>query len=233
MKNFAIAVCLVCLSGVSNAALTVNLQIGVAKDMSGVGVADGRLWALVADTNNDGIFGGFNINQTLTSSVAADTHFNVNQNLDIGSLINSDTVVAMGRFTGGGIGQAGLQISTIAGIPYNVSGVLSGYRYAFYWFPEATYTGSGNLTVTSYGGNQIGGQVGGMNTTTGDGTAGTGGMTFLGDGSTNSPASGLSTSDSIAGGSNPTGYLQAVAIPEPSTFLLSSLGVLALLRRRR
>lgn len=220
----------------SQATISLNVQFGVATDSSGVSVADGTLWALVADTDDNNIFTGFGLNSNLSDSAMADTYFNVNQPLAIGQSIDGDVVVAMGAFNGSAeFGVAGVISTLLADMAYDSSptgtGVAENRDFAFYWFPAATYTGAGSYSIaTNYSEASIGNQVGGINVATADAGAGTGAMVFPSDGSLTDPI-GANTSE--LGGSVANSSFQAVMIPEPSALALLGLGSLFLLRRKR
>jgi hypothetical protein len=204
----------------ASAAVTLNTQFGSAFDSLGATVPDGTLWALVVDTNNDGIFTGFNNNGSLSSTIAADTFFTAAQSISLGTVLNGNTVFALGGFNGAG---PGITADTIV-INYGTNGAAAALTYAIYWFPGATYSGPGAQT--------IGSQVGGLNTTSNDGGLFDAGMVLPNDGGLIS--TGAATVD--GGGSIANSTFTAVnltVIPEPSAALLGAIGALGLLRRRR
>lgn len=204
----------------ASAAVTLNTQFGSAFNSSGVAVADGTLWALVVDTNNDGIFTGFSNNGSLAgNAAAANTFFTGNQSLSLGTVLNGNTVFALGGFNAAG---PGITADTVV-LNYGTNGTAAALSYAFYWFPGATYSGPGVQT--------IGSQVGGLNTTSNNGIFDAG-MVLPNDGSLIS--TGAANVD--GGGTIPDATFQAVnltVIPEPSAALLGAIGALGLLRRRR
>lgn len=208
----------------ASASVTLSTQFGVAFDSAGVAVPDGTLWALVVD-GGDNLFAGFTTNSSLsavhtTSPGVADTFFAANQSLALGSAAGGGTVFAMGAFNGTFNGLTGLAIEDIT-LNYGINGTAAALAYAFYWFPGATYTGGATES--------IGSQVGGINTTSGDGVFDAG-MILPNDGAL--ITTGAANED--GGGTIANSSFTAVnLVPEPSSALLGALGALCLLRRRR
>jgi MYXO-CTERM domain-containing protein len=102
--------------------------------------------------------------------------------------------------------------------------LATGLKYAFYYFPGATYTA---------GVNTIGSQVGGVNSNTNAPDAGLDAMIIPADSAlvnqgaaTIGDWSGLQTNSQFTA-------VNLTTVPEPSAALLGAVGVLGLLRRRR
>jgi hypothetical protein len=204
-----------------SASITLNTQFGQAFDSRGTPVADGTLWALVVDADNNSQFTGFGLNQSLTDPVLANTFFQPGQSLSIGGNLGGNTIFAMGGFNGTDSGLAGLLTGVVIA-DYGVNGLAAGRNYAFYWFPGATYNGAVASQV-------VNGEVGGIHTGSADGIFDSG-MVLPPDGAL--IAAGAATGGD-AGGSLPNSRFTSVVIPEPSVALLGALGVFGLLRRRR
>ena len=215
----------------ASATITLNCQFGVARDMYGVAVPDGTLWAIVGDTNADGTFpGGFSTNASiygLPSAQALNT-FYFGKVLAVGGAIGGDRVLAMGGFNGtANDGLTGLAVSVVS-LTFGVNGAASGQNFAFYWFPGSAFT---------TGVNTVGREIGGINSLVVDNSGGLDPMTLGAD--TSLLTVGAATAS--AGGVTSNAAFTAVSlsevtgslIPEPSTALLGALGTLALLRRRR
>lgn len=213
-----------------NATVTFDFQMGIARNSSGAAIADGTLWALLVDTNDNNAFTGFAAGSNLSSTASADMYFDPNQSLSLNQVINGDTIFAMGSFNGTGVSEiTGLVTGTISGLAYGgANGTAEGRRFAFLWFPGATYTGGASES--------IGTQVGGINSTSNDALGGTNAMTLPTDGTSPVPPLGVASDDVAVGGSTPAANFYAVnltVIPEPTSSLLALFGGLALLFRRR
>jgi len=241
MRNAILVFCgVMLLASPSNATIVVGIYFGNVYNAGGSSlVEDGTLWALVADSTADGVFAGFGEDQRLSSTATADTFFDVNQRINVGSTLNGDTVIAMGGFNANDYGLGNMYHTL------ELSDSYAGQSVAFYWFPGAVYTGGAGPSIASYTGtsgggglgDEIGNQVGGVNTTFDDtGSGGTVAM-VLGAAGTTMGSIGMATIDSATGvGSTAEDYLYSVnltAIPEPSSALLAVFGSLLLLRRRR
>jgi PEP-CTERM motif len=213
----------VALTSFANATITLNTAFGVALDSSGIAVPDGTLWALVVDGGDSSFPGGFGLNDSLTAAGAAGS-FAPGQQFALGRSFGSDKVFAIGGFNGL-ISQsiAGSTFDALSVDPVVDTALVAGRNAAFYFFPGVNFTTSG-ATYT------IGSQVGGLN---GAGDAGSGteaGLVIPSDSAT----AGYGVGTAAIGGVIPSARFTAVnLVPEPSSALLSALGVLGLLRRRR
>ena len=206
---------------------TLSLTAGVCATKTGSAVPDGTLWVLMVDSGGTAnALPQLNLDSSITSSGAA---FNQSPfwyaSLSVGSVIQGDTVFAMGKVDSTASGISGVLLASVVA-QYGLNGISSGKNYGLYWFPGVTYTAPGTYQV-GWGS----GEVGGIQTTTGDTGVGFTGMVFPADtGADLSP--GALTTDQ--GGSFAPSSFQAVnLIPEPSSMLLGALGALGLLRRRR
>ena len=206
-----------------SASITLNVQLGVAYDSLNSAVPDGTLWMLTSSPDAN-FAGGFGLDQGLSTSGDADSVFSAGQALQVGNILGGDQIFAMGAFNGAA--SSGVTGIYAAGLSLNlgINGLDQGDGYAFYWFPGSTFTGSGTEVV--------GNEVGGVNSNTVDPLSGTNPMVIPADG-VNTLSQGAAD-DLVLGGATPAANLTAVVlVPEPSTLLLSALGVLALLRRKR
>jgi len=214
----------------ASATVSINYQFGVAFDTQGVAVPDGAMWAIVGDTNANGTFpGGFTTNASIVAALATEVSnsFHPGQSIAVGSVIDGDTVFAMGAFNGTAqVGIAGISLGVLL-LALGPNGVESGQNFAFYWFPDRTYVA---------GTNTIGYEIGGINTLVDDVPGGLGPMTIGADGS----AWPIGAATPAVGGWIPDSrftaidLLHATVVPEPSAALLGALGgVVGLLRRRR
>jgi len=211
------------------AAISLSVTFGIAYDSSSNPVPDGTLWALVVDDvlatqtmdPNYG-FAGFAADESLITDGVADDYFTSGDTFTLGSSIGGGTVFAIGGFNGGD----GSTTELLTGLTLGVNGLVEGRNFAFYWFPEATFTGDANDTQT------IGNQVGGIHNATSnlEGEPFTSGMIVPGDGKTETVGAGNVT---LGGSISDSEFVAVTLIPEPGTALLAALGSLILLRRRR
>ena len=215
----------------ASATVSLSYQFGVARDMHGVAVPDGTLWAIVGDTNADGLFpGGFSTNASIYGLPAAQAlnTFYFGQTLAVGSALGEDRVLAMGGFNGTeNNGLTGIAASFLM-LPLGVNGAAAGQNFAFYWFPGSTFT---------TGLNTVGNEIGGINTLLDDIIGGTGPMSLGADGSTLSVGAATAEAGGVTSNAGFTAVsvseFTAALIPEPSTALLGALSALGLIRRRR
>jgi hypothetical protein len=212
MKSKLVTLLLIAAALPAAATITINTQFGTAFDAAGAPVADGTLWALIADTNGDNLFaGGFGINASLAQSGAAVFG---GQTLALGSVFGGDTVFKLGAFNGAGPGVTDGPF----GFTLGENSLAAGQRYAFYWFPGVIASAS----------HVVGSQVGGINNSL-PADGGLDPMVVPADGA--GVFQGAANAD--GGGTLANSRFTAVLIPEPSTALLGALGALGLLRRRR
>ncbi len=204
-------------------AVTINLYTGSYNNSTSVAVPDGTLFALVADTNSSGTFGGASglaVNGTLTST-QANSVFTAMQSITLNSLIGGDSIFYLG--TVNGTANAAIPGLIDRVINFTLTPATQGLNYALYLFPGGTLSGS---TGT------IGSQVAGMSSTLVlDG--GNDAMTVPGSNAANVNQGALTPAN---GGTVAASRFTAVnlnAVPEPSAILLGAIGALGLLRRRR
>ena len=216
------------------ASVTINLNIGIAYQVSNATVADGTLWALIVDDGDNNLTG---ISLTgnggsLSGAGSANTFFTTGQTLQIGNNLSGgatgDRVFAMGGFNSTALGAAGSTQHTIADLVLGTNGLTAGRSYAFYWFPGATYTGAGSYSISGYS-RQIGSQVGGISNITND-TGNANAMLVPSDGQ-NLPQGAYSVD--VGGRWTVSNFTAVQLVPEPTSSLLSMLGGLTLLFRRR
>jgi hypothetical protein len=216
-----------------NAAITISASFGQAFNTDGTTpVATGTLWALIVDGGDGTLPGGLTANTSLAGLVAANgasATTLINTTFDgvdftLGTLFGTDTVFALGGFTGlaGAPGTA----APVLELTIGTYGVAVGRVYGFYFFPGKIFTTQG-ATYTADA------SVGGINSSITDSGAGfDSGMVIPSDGATAAQGA-LTNAGGDLGGSMSDSSFAAVAIPEPSAVLLGSLGALFLLRRRR
>lgn len=213
------------------AAVTINLTIRGAYDSSSTNLAYNTLWAMIIDDGAvDNSLTGISLAGTGGSLInnGTPTVFTSGQTLSVGQSFGSGTVYAMGGFNNNlGVTQTSTT-HALASLTLGVNGLVAGRAYGIYWFSGATYTGTAGEFTTGAHSQAIGSQVGGVVNMVNDASATYGNMVIPTDGST------------VSQGARSTGTNWTVSdmssvnlIPEPSTFLLASLGVLGLLRRRR
>ncbi len=212
-----------------HATVTFEIQVGIARDSSGAAIADGTLWALLVDTNEDNTFTGFAAGSYLSNTAAADAYFSPNQSLSLNQVIGGDTIFAMGSFTGEAANDiVGLANTVIAQLTYGVgNGTAEGRRFAFLWFPGAVYTGLASESIDS--------QVGGISSIVNDLSGGVDAMVLPTDGSSLETPLGVASNDDMGGSTSSTNFyaVNLTAIPEPTSALLAMLGGLSLVFRRR
>lgn len=207
-----------------SAAVGIFSSVGELFDSNNTRISDNTLWALVVDADNDGDV--LNTSQdSVFSSITANSLFVINQAIDIGTVLGGDEVFALGGMNGA---APGIDDRLVNGITIG-GGIQTGRAYAFVWFPGVAFNGtSGDFTLTSNSHN-IGTQVGSYSSSVTDGVFDTG-MFIPSDGNTVSAGA----LNSNGGGTIANSSLTAFdLIPEPSTALLGVLGGLLLLRRRR
>jgi len=214
------------------ATVTIDFTAAVALRHSGALVEDGTLWALIVDNGDNDIL-GMDVSgdgESLTSSGTANTYFSINQEVKIGKNVSGgdvgDLIFAIGGFDFSVIDEGGTTNHVLSLAIGGEEGALiaANRKYAFLWFPGATYEGA--TTATGAFAN-IGGEVGGISSQVNDGDLGA--MFVPGSGTV--PQGALS-SDS-GGVWNPSDFTADTLIPEPSSALLAVFGSLLLLRRRR
>ncbi len=227
MKSIVLAFLLLstCLVTV-RATVTVENLFGYAYDSSGNLVADNTLWVLVVDADNNNSILGTSLNATL-NSLTGNNLFSAGDSINLGTTIGGDTVFAMGGFNGAeGTGTS----FSVLNFALGSNGALAGRNYSFVWFPGVVYSGVSPITSGSLA-HTIGTQVGAINRSTTDGVSQFNtGMVLPTDG--NTIATGAVTTD--FGGSATQGQFTAInLIPEPSSFLLTSLALFGFVLRRK
>ncbi len=210
-----------------SAAISISIQAGELLNSSSNMVTETSLWAIIYDANGDNMLpGGLELNSSLTTGdtttiIAAFA----GKQITTGATIGLDKILWAGEVDGlntsgaSGIGGHNLSSFTFASL-----GVAAGGKWAVYWFPSLT-AGSNTLPGSSF-------EVGGIQQTTVGLSGGDIGMVMPAADNTGSTYS-AAFIDIGNGGDIADSSLTAVAIPEPSTLVLSALGLAALLRRRR
>lgn len=210
-------------SSLTNAA-TIGIEpfFGIGYDFSGDAVVDGRLWIMMASADND-FAGGFSVDSSLGLAGSVNSDFFTGQTLSIGDTIAGDTIFAMGAFNGASQSLgSGVVSGPAASYETGINGVISGDVYAFYWFSDVVFTGSGTEVV--------GTEIGGINKITDDSsTSFTEVMIFQDSGNV---IAGAQTSD-FSGSFSNAAFTAVQIIPEPSSMLLSLAGLSLTLRRKR
>lgn len=224
MKSKLIALAFAGFVGTASATISLQTQFGVFSYDSSP-VADGTLWALVVDANNDSqFFGGFGLNSSLGLAGATSSGL-LSSNIALGTSLGGDTVFALGGFNGfANNGIAGLTADVLE-LTLGTNGLTAGRAFAFYYFPGVEFTND----AATYA---VLGAAGGIHAGA-DPDAGLPDAMFIpADG--NAVTLGAANSDlggTLLSDSNFASVGQIV--PEPSAALLSALGALGLLRRRR
>ncbi len=206
-------------------AVTINVFSGAYRNSSAATVPDGTLFALVADTDLSGTFGGalsFGTNASLSAPQSLGL-FTQGQTLTIGGLLGGDSIFGLGTVNGVALGDGAGIIDKV--FAFTLTPATSGLNYAIFWFPGGTLNGAGTIGT-------IGAQAGGINNLVAGG--GNTGMTIP----TNNAASvNQGALDINNSGAVPISRFNAFAtsgaVPEPSAALLGAIGALGLLRRRR
>lgn len=197
----------------SNAASQISFGLGILEDLSGDPVEIGT-WIIVVDSSGiNSMPGGLtyqnNNTDTLTaSSVSASASHFSGLELSVNEITANNIIAAVGSIGSvNGIGTVSTTVNFIDGFENTI--------YAVYWFPGF----SPGQTLPTTGTFTVGGFVDGVVD-----------AQFAPTG-TRSPLEGQSViHDFVTDGISP---ILVTAIPEPSTFLLSTLGAIALLRRSR
>jgi hypothetical protein len=219
----------------SHGSVTLNLDVGKLTTSASTGsnlVAADTLWVLVVDSDDDNSIWGTSLDSGI-SSATANSLLTDGQSIDLGTVINGDTVFAMG-----GVNESngpGTLYSPLPGITYDDpgatgNGVDNGRAFAIAWFPGIIYTGASQI-ISGSNPHNIGNQVGLFNVTTNTDPA------FL-DAGMILPPDGIVDSRGAAsesfGGTAPDSLFVAVdLVPEPSTTLYLAAAVFSFLLRRR
>lgn len=203
-----------------SASVTLSTAFGTAYDSSGDVIPDGTLWALVIDNGDLSFPGGVGLDAGITAS-AASTSFSTGQKFSVGTNFGSDRVLAIGGFNGDASASPGGTFDVLS-IDEAADPSVIGKTTAFYFFPGVTFASG----VSEYSiGTQVGGVTGAPNEASGTEV----GMVIPASG-----AVGFGIGTAGIGGNTPDSRFTAVnLVPEPSSALLSLLGVLGLLRRKR
>ena len=191
-----------------------RLRYADGTTLAGGGGGAGTLYALVVDAGTAG-FAGFSAGGSIAQTPGTvNDFFSTGQQFSVGDTLGGGTIFHVG----------GMASATGAAIGSYSGTLTQGQNWVIYWFPGSIYTGALNEAQT-ISGNQVGG-LNSLNTESGTITP----MTVPADGFTYSTGA-FSAS---AGGTSPNAQFNAVTlIPEPTSSLLSMLGGLALLFRRR
>jgi len=228
MKNtllliFGLAFGICIIPNKAKATVTVSSNYGQLRDSHGdVIVSTTTMWALIYDENDDGTLPGnlgINDDSLAPTDIAAIIRDFRGVNIAVDQYIGNDRVILMGDFND----SNGIAKPFLDNVDLTARGLTSGRQYGFYFFPDQT------TTTQDFTGDF---EVGGINEVTN--YFGAGNDAYIG---TEIPDDGKTLStviiDTNRGGSLSTDRFTAVAVPEPSAFLLVTLGSLVLLRRRR
>lgn len=206
-----VALCALLLN-TANAASQISFGLGDLKDLSGNLVETGT-WIIVVDSSGTNLMpGGLSYQDGITDTLSASStaasaaHFS-GLELSVNEITANNIIAAVGSI--GSINGNGTVSTTV-----NFADGFEDTIYAVYWFPGF----SPGQTLPTTGTFSVGGFVDGVVD-----------VDFAPTG-TKSPLTGSVTHDFVTTDITP---ILVTAIPEPSTFLLSTLGALALLRRSR
>ena len=238
VKYLGIALGLVALSSSANATVLINGSFGQAfANLASSGntttvVPNGTLWALIVDGGDGVLPAGLSSGQSIgakaaanliATTAAAEASFG-NRSFTLGSLFGTDTVFALGGFTGGA-GAPGTAAPALD-LTLNINGLVTGRTYGFYYFPGVTFSNAAATYASA-------GTVGGINGVA-DASAALDAMIVPADNYAGSQ--GFNTTIGALGGETPNTSMTTVivsAVPEPSSALLGAFCALGLLRRRR
>lgn len=217
---------LISITGIANAAVTINLELGRLTNSESVTLPGGTLWALISEDSSTG---------NLPGGLLADSSLYANNNISTITSDFSGATIAEGNSIGGGVIVATGGISNLTpgdislSFDFEISqfpSVATGDKLGVYWFPGRTEA-SNTLPTSSF-------DIGGFHRT--DANSGSGGnyglivppdevpavtMAFF-DNDITSSSSGIALTE-----------FEAIAVPEPSTLIFVGMSILLLLRRRR
>ena len=228
---FCTTACMVILSLGARAALTIDIIAGRLLNSSGNEVSDSSIWALVVDDDNNNTLPG-NLSLSSTGKLLPDqpTFEAVWEDFSgieivADAMINGDRILEV--FLVDGFNTSGQTAVTYQTITLSDAQwqAVSGKKWGIFWFPELI----GSTTLPSSGNFEIGGYY--------DPNVGSGGhsgmvMPTYVDG-TNPQVVAAFIGTDVPGAGGALGTSNFTAIPEPSAMLLTLLGSVALLRRRR
>jgi hypothetical protein len=197
---------------------TLNLGFGVAKSNGGTPVVDGTLWALIVDSNDDSMLpGGL---QTDSSLIAPNDFGSIfsdfgGKNILVGETFGGDTVFQIGSFNGTSFYGATGYLGDSVILTSDEDGLQVNRKFGFYWFPGILNYGLNTLPSSVF-------EVGGVQQLSSD-------MIVPGEGSTVNVA----FETEAIGGTVVESRMQAVAVPELHSVVISMLSLVGFLLRRR
>ncbi len=223
------------LTGVSHSATLTFTNSGLTQYATGFGdsssnIASGLIWGVVVDTSGNGFStsnwsAGFTYSGGNTTGIALVNSLGVMT--DDVLYINTSVTSALGSAVdGASVGDG--RVNSINSVDYNntplgynsatgtapTTASLPNKNFAIIWFDRGIALGATSISGQKFGLATVGTNVSPTFTTPGDN-------------------SNVIDFSAAFAGADPVKSATFSLIPEPSTFLLSSLGVLALLRRRR
>jgi hypothetical protein len=231
MKRLGLILLPIIQPSIAFASATVGFAIGDLRDAAGTPLADNTsTWAIIVSNTTDPLPGGLTDGNSLGSSnttqIAND--FN-NVYLTVGNK-GSYTITHVGLIASVGLlGEPGVAQDTVAFTIQTAGAVTAGKLWGLYWFPGFS---NGQQLTGSY-------QVGGFSQSVSNAASGGSfGTTVPTDGTNESAVNFIETNynqNVLLGGDTglAAARFTAVAIPEPSSLVLTLLGSAALLRRRR
>ena len=218
------------LASTASATITMNYFFGRAFQTDGSSpIQNNALWIMLADTDdNNSFYGGFGLTQSLHEDGDANSVFTAGQSLSVGQVLGGDTIFAMGGFDNDSFSGPGGTAGSLAGMTLGTNGLATGREYAFYFFGDVTYSGSGTGTFGAHSQN-IGSLVGGFQLN----VAENGNVAMVIGADISSESHGAFDPGTAPGTLTAGDFTSVALIPEPSALLLTGLGGLMLLRRRR
>jgi hypothetical protein len=156
-----------------SAAISVSVQTGELLDSSSAVVSDASLWAIIYDSNGDGILpGSLEPDSSLTPGDAAQIRSDfAGKQIVTDAMIGGDRILWAGAVDGPNTsGIAGIGGQNLTNFTFASLGVVAGGKWAVYWFPDLT-SGSNTLGSFSF-------QIGGIMQTAVGASGGTIGMVF-------------------------------------------------------
>lgn len=211
----------------SGATVTWDVSIGYLRSSSGDKVPEGTLWAMIYQNAVGELPGGLDLNRSLTiTDAAALSESFAGVTIKQGSTVGGSTILQTGSTDT--LSTANYSIAGAESPPF--PGVAAGGVWGLYWFPGLTAANNlvpadrdfelGGFTQTDLNGKASGNQG---TTIPSDGVIVT---TYFFDKDTTQEPTDLPASRFTA-------VSVTAPVPEPSTLVLSVLGLAALLRRRR
>jgi hypothetical protein len=116
-----------------------QILFGPLADSTANAVAEGKLWIMVCDENDDGQFpGGLATNGTVTDPAAAHAAFN-GRSLAVGSMLDRDWIFAVGAIDSTD-NPPGVTRNLLDGLDLDAANLVPGRKWALYRFPTHSTT---------------------------------------------------------------------------------------------